>query len=155
MPDIVDVSRLKPGTLIIDDSGPHCFSKEEAVARLKSKGDILFTEGGVLQSPNPLTKTTFLPPFINPDIMNLYYQHFLSKNEITGCILSGLLSAKYEQLKTVVGPVANEDCMKHYEILKKLSFDGAPLHCDDYVIPVNAIEKFRSHTRQTEVSIAK
>lgn len=148
VPDLLDVDRLKPGTLIIDDSGPHCFSKEKAVRRLKNAADIVFTEGGVLQTPNPIIKTNYLPPFINPNIIAFYHQHFLGKNEITGCILSGLLSAKYEQLEPVVGPVRIEDCRKHYELLKNESFDGALLHCDDYVIPKDTLEKFRAFKLQ-------
>ncbi len=144
VPDLLDVNRLRPGALIIDDSGPHCFSKEAAMARLNNAGDILFTEGGVLHTPRPLTKKMYLPPFINPDIIKFYRQHFLGKNEITGCILSGLLSVKYEQLAPVVGPVAIADCQKHYKVLKQLHFDGALLHCDEHVIPQSAVDVFKS-----------
>ncbi len=33
VPDILDVSCLQPGTLIVDDSAPHCFNPKEAVER--------------------------------------------------------------------------------------------------------------------------
>ena len=35
VPDILDIDRLKPGTLIVDDSGPHCFSPEQAIKRFE------------------------------------------------------------------------------------------------------------------------
>ena len=31
-PDILDVDRLQPGTLIVDDSAPHCFRSDKALA---------------------------------------------------------------------------------------------------------------------------
>ena len=59
--NILDIARLKPGTLLIDDSGPHCFDKKAAVERLQKSADILFTEGGVLESSVPLEKMFYLP----------------------------------------------------------------------------------------------
>ncbi|MEG3936535.1 non-ribosomal peptide synthetase, partial [Microcoleus sp. T3_B1] len=54
VPDILDIDRLKPGTLIVDDSGPHCFSPEQAIDRFEKHKDILFTEGGALHAPDPI-----------------------------------------------------------------------------------------------------
>ena len=145
VPDVVDVDRLKPGTLIIDDSGPHCFSKDTIIKRLYNSGDIIFTEGGVLQSPVVMKKRRYLPDFIHPDIMNKYWQLFLSEKEITGCILSSLLSAKFRELQPVVGNVRIEDCCRHYNILKKMRYKAAILHFDDFVIPEIHIEHFRNN----------
>ena len=59
MPDVLDIISVKPGTLIVDDSSPHCFNVEIAQQRLMADGDILFTEGGLLRvraSQSVLTK---------------------------------------------------------------------------------------------------
>lgn len=143
VPNILDINKLKPGTLIIDDSGPHCFAKEEAVKRLKNHNDILFTEGGNLEVPSPTYKTIYLPPVINPSVFAKYQQHFFSSNEITGCILSGLLSAKFEQLKPSIGSANIKDCNDHYNKLGQLGLKGASLHCDDFILPQVHIERFR------------
>ena len=141
--DIIDLNLLQPGTLIIDDSGPHCFSKEQAISRLQKNGDILFTEGGVVNSKVPLYKHIYLPEYISSAILNQYYQHFLSENEITGCILSGLLTEKFYNLSPTIGPVNCDESIKHYHLLKKNQYQGAILHCDDYVIPKEKVELFK------------
>ncbi|HLH28979.1 MAG TPA: phosphopantetheine-binding protein, partial [Acidimicrobiales bacterium] len=46
--DILDINRVAPGTIVVDDSAPHAFRSDEALRRLEEKGDILVTEGGVL-----------------------------------------------------------------------------------------------------------
>ena len=54
VPDILDLTRVHPGTIIADDSAPHCFALGDAVRRLREQEDILFTEGGALRSPHPI-----------------------------------------------------------------------------------------------------
>jgi len=49
VPDVLDIEHLNPGTLIVDDSGPHCFSPAKAIQRFEAHEDILFTAGGVLR----------------------------------------------------------------------------------------------------------
>src|SRR5206468_5122106 len=61
VPDILDVDRLAPGTLMVDDSSPHCFRPDRAVRRLRERQDILFTEGGLLRAPEPLRQVIYLP----------------------------------------------------------------------------------------------
>ncbi len=142
-PDIIDVHLLKPGTLIIDDSGPHCFSKDQAIKRLNRNGDILFTEGGVIYSESPMDKYVYLPEYVDKSIKQDYYQHFISKHEITGCILSSLLTTKFREISPTIGAVKCNDSVKHYHILKNNHFSGATLHCDDFVIPQQKVDLFR------------
>jgi hypothetical protein len=62
VPDDLEVERLEPGTLIVDDSGPHCFQVPKAIERSMSQQDILFTEGGILQSSTVIPCLRYLPP---------------------------------------------------------------------------------------------
>lgn len=144
IPDLLDINKLRPGSLIVDDSGPHCFSKKDAVLRLRKDGDILFTEGGVLEAEEPMHKMIYLPDSIIGEILERYNHYFLNDNEITGCILSSLLSANNTQLLPVLGSVDVRECCKNYEVLSDLHFKGAKLHCDDYIIPDNCINRFRN-----------
>src|SRR5262249_53125217 len=61
VPDILDVDRLAPGTLLVDDSSPHCFRLDRAVRRLRERQDLLFTEGGLLRAPQPLRQVLYVP----------------------------------------------------------------------------------------------
>ena len=61
IPDIIEVEKLKPNTIIVDDSAPHCFNVEKAINRLNTKSDILFTEGGILRAPYKIKELRYIP----------------------------------------------------------------------------------------------
>ena len=144
VPNIIDINKLTPGTLIVDDSGPHCFKKEDAIERLSIEKDILFTEGGILESKLPIIKKMYLPSKIKDTILSSYYEHFMSKKEITGCILSGLLTSKYKEINPILGTTELKECIMNYNVLKTLHYKGALLHCDNYIIPKKFITEFKS-----------
>ena len=52
VPDVLDVEKVKPGTLIVNDSGRTCFFLDAAIQRLERKKDLLFTGGDLLCSPS-------------------------------------------------------------------------------------------------------
>ncbi len=144
VPDVLDVGQLGQGTLIIDDSGPHCFAKDKAIARLMASKDILFTEGGVLESPGLMSKMTYFPKQMTAAFKDKYHQNFKSSPDITGCILSGLLSVNHSLLKPTLGEVDVEDAYLHYRTLIELGYKGAHLHCDDFTIDQSWIDDFRN-----------
>ncbi len=145
VPDILDIRRVSSGTMIIDDSSPHCFSVRDTVRRFREQEDVLFTEGGVLQSPEPISQLSYLPRTVGR-MMNLAHMAPFSKYnpfQITSCVLSGLLSSCYEDLKPTVGVVDVVSCLQNYDRLGQLGFQAADLHCGDYVLPEKSIQNFR------------
>lgn len=150
IPAILDVDRLHPGALIVDDSGPHCFDPALAIKRLHEQNDILFTEGGVLQLPYKLQETRFLPQELSQQKELVDLERVFAKNwthhplYMTGCIFSGLLSSHFEQLQPTVGIVETETSGQHYEKLEQLGFQAAGLHCEEYTISPEQIRRFRN-----------
>ena len=146
VPDVLDITRVQPGTLIVDDSGPHCFSVPSAIERFQRQADILFTEGGVMQSPNPLKHTIHYPPHLAQRLRLAEFlgDSFVDSTRITGCVFSSLLSASFG-LPSTTGIVEAKDAIQHYHLLSDLGFQGSQLHCEGYVLPQEAIEKFRDH----------
>jgi amino acid adenylation domain-containing protein len=145
-PDIVDVDRLRPGTLLVDDSAPHCFRADKAFRRLRDGGDILFTEGGTLASPTALSQVVFLPPALElvaravpRDVLPVV----TDPTQITGCIMSSLLSTRYPDLPPTIGMVAAEEAVAHYERLTLLGFKAAPLHCESVMLDPALVAAFR------------
>ncbi len=145
VPDLIDIEKLQPGTLIVDDSAPHCFAPYLAIERFEKKRDILFTEGGFVQSPYPIAQ-----------IRSLYSDQVLSQIEalsrfnpyqITGCILSSLLSAQYPELPPLARPIEDTDSYPHYQWLKKSFFQGASLHCESYILEPSKIQEFGRATK--------
>ncbi len=96
VPDLIHVARLKPGTMIVDDSAPHCFRVEEAVRRFEEQGDILFTEGGMLRLPDPVNELRHFPPQMEQLVRTGRLKTFYDVHpfDMTGCVLSSLLSAR-------------------------------------------------------------
>ncbi|MGV9568858.1 hypothetical protein ACWDRX_04205 [Streptomyces nigra] len=45
---LVDVDRLRPGAVLVDDSFPHCFDTARALERMDARGDVLVVGGGLL-----------------------------------------------------------------------------------------------------------
>ena len=144
VPDVLDLSDLKPGTIILDDSAPHCFNPELAIERLEKRGDILFTEGGILKSPQPISELRYFPNYRNnknPFAAMVNYRH--SDYEIMGCIFSSLFSAIFDNMKPTIGFVDNDTCVRHYEKIKQLGYESASLSCRDYLLPKKIIQRFR------------
>ncbi|OAD20995.1 amino acid adenylation domain-containing protein [Candidatus Thiomargarita nelsonii] len=145
MPDVLDISQVQSGTLIVDDSGPHCFKSELAIKRFQEHQDILFTEGGVLKSPQPISEVRYLPHHWEKSLNSKQIiEEFVKPNpfEITGCVFSSVLSS-VKNLKPTVGLVQLHESVKHYETLISLGFQAANLHCENYVLPDEAISHFR------------
>ena len=146
VPDILDLERVRPGTLIVDDSAPHCFSPAAMIERFEARADLLFTEGGVLHDPHPIDELRYLPKMVDrlPNAALIEQGFALHRpHEITGCILSSLLSARDPGLEPTVGPVEPGAAYAHYVALQEQGFQAPPLHCEYYVLDPGRISQFR------------
>lgn len=142
--NVLDVSKLRPGTMLLDDSAPHCFSPSLAIERFEQHADILFTEAGMLRSPEPITRTVYHAPEW-ADKMDLDTHRRLSQiapQHVWGCAFSSLLTAQFD-LPTTIGMLQQEHIAKHYETLSYNKFDGGDLQVDDYLLPDSLIIEFR------------
>jgi amino acid adenylation domain-containing protein len=143
---ILDISRVAPGTIVVDDSAPHAFETEEAMRRFHDRGDILVTEGGVLLAPEPLPLCVYVPdelePWLKAGLVSLVARS--NPRHITGCVLSGLLSARFAQLAPTIGLVDRQTALDHYAMLESLGFEAAKLHLDDAPLDAQVIDNFRS-----------
>jgi acyl carrier protein len=140
VPDIINIERVMPETLIINNSSSCCFSRKQAINRFEKQHDILFTEGGLLQSPHPIETVIYIPKGIkNSPVEASYKEYFVPNNptHIAGCVLSSLLSARFNHLEPTIGSLNIETSVQHYQALEKLGFEGANLHCGDYILQVN------------------
>lgn len=143
--DLLDVDRLRPGTILIDDSAPHCFRTEDAFARLERAGDILFTEGGVLMAPAKIPQVAYVSPMVkqmmDADPVKLLGQAHPA--HITGCILSSVLTLKNPDLTATIGLAPLEESLRHFRKLTEIGYDAGVLHCDGQLIDEAVIGRFR------------
>ena len=146
VPDILDVDRMKPGTIIVDDSVPPCFATERAIGRFQRQEDILFAEVGMLRFPHPFELLIYWPkvvdqfrPAVEADLSALYH---LAQSELPSCILSSLLSSRFDDLKPAAGASDSNTSLQHYDMLNDLGFQPADLQCEGYVLPKKGVLKF-------------
>jgi hypothetical protein len=131
---------------MVDDSAPHAFRPEEALRRFRERGDILVTEGGVLRAPMPLPLRVYVPDELEPWQRAGLVSLVARSNPwyITGCVLSGLLSARFAHLPPTIGLIDRQTALDHYERLDALGFEAAGLELDDSPLDARIIREFRS-----------
>jgi hypothetical protein len=147
-PNLLDAEQLQPGTLIVDDSAPHCFSKDAAIARFESRGDILFSEGGLLRLTEPVAQTYHLTDDMRRAVPAEYVEalNWIGRgdpHEIMGCMFSSLLSTRHKEAMPTVGLVAGAAAERHYDLLKRMGVTSAALHCEGFRFPPEALAAFR------------
>jgi len=139
-PNVVDVDRLRPGVLIVDDSSPHCFSSAQALNRINERGDIMVMEGGVLEVPHAMSHVRYVPPASANTIKTEDFTQMSTRHprRITSCVLSALLCSAFKESPRTIGAVSTDNSIDQYERLKHLGYRAAPAHCE-------AVELSRTH----------
>jgi acyl transferase domain-containing protein/NADPH:quinone reductase-like Zn-dependent oxidoreductase/SAM-dependent methyltransferase/acyl carrier protein len=149
VPNAIDVGLLRPGTVIVDDSFPPAFPLEQAISRLESKGDVLFTNAGMARLADPVQERVFLPPASDVEVarygMDAFRAEFLrDPHELTACFLSSLLTQTDESFPATLGSPTTEDLSAHYHGVIRLGIQAARAQCGRYFVPDEAIEAFRA-----------
>jgi amino acid adenylation domain-containing protein len=149
--EILDSDRLAPGTIVVDDSAPHLLHAGRALERFRAQRDILVAEGGVLAAPEVLPLVVGVPEGLEPWLQDALVSLVApgAAREITGCVLSGLLSARFPQLAPTVGLIDGRTALDHYETLGALGFEAARLHLEDAPLDPAIIREFRLRYGQT------
>jgi predicted amino acid dehydrogenase len=151
VPSVLDVDRLAPGTIVVDDSAPHCFDTERMLARVERTGDVLAHEGGLVRSRTPIAHSLFLPDGIRArarDIVEgLLSQQALAHDQIMGCVLSSALSASSPDLPRTIGAVDAAAAEAHFRALQSGGFGAPRFQCDRRVWTDQQLERFRGFAR--------
>jgi hypothetical protein len=139
---VLDVARLQPGSIVIDDSFPLCFDFERARERIKTRGDILCLSAGSVSIGTSVDWAFALPPRLQSLRRDELIRAMLPRNDtITGCMLSALLPALADLLPTV-GPVTAADCLRYWDGMERLGVTAAPLHCGTWTATPADVARF-------------
>ncbi|MCP4396413.1 MAG: AMP-binding protein, partial [bacterium] len=117
---VLDVDRLKPGTIVIDDSFPRAFDDEKARQRMERSQDVLLLGGGMLDV-GVLERTSPFPQAAA--IRSRYPAQWLP-----GCHAEALLLTVRPELGPTVGPVELRRSLQVLEAVETLGWKAAPLH---------------------------
>jgi predicted amino acid dehydrogenase len=142
VPGVLEIDRLAPGTIVVDDSFPHCFDLEEAIGRMASRGDVLLVDGGLVSPPGTIEWSVNLPAGIAAVLGHHPEASLLpGSTSITGCILSSLLAQGDAALATP-GPVSAATCSAHWRTLERMRIGAAPLGCGRWSPSAAYLEQF-------------
>jgi pyochelin synthetase len=148
-PDIVDVARLVPGTMLVDDSIPPCYDRDAAMARVEEKADILFGQGDMVRCDTPMQKVLGWPSLMyelageegvkwfeenTPDASSIV--------DITSSVLSNIIVGQ-EGVTPFVGPSDPDRCHRQIEVLRENGYVGGPPQCDGLFLSEESIARFR------------
>lgn len=156
-PDIVEVARLKPGTMLCDDSIPPCYDRDDALARVADKADLLFAQGDVVRSAQPMGKLLHLPDKMYQLVPTEGIDEFVrttpdasSPVDITSSVLSSLLVVQVDGIEPTVGMSDPARCENHIETLRRYGYEGGPPQCDGVFLSEESIVRFREQFGATE-----
>jgi hypothetical protein len=159
-PDIVDVARLRPGTMLCDDSIPPCFDRDIAMARIEERADVMFAQGDVVRCATPMDKMFSWPPLMYELAGEEGVEYFVrntpdasSTVDITSSVLSNLIAGQ-EGISPVVGPADPDRCHRQIEILRENGYVGGAPQCDGLFVSEEAIARFREQFGVTEHAAA-
>jgi hypothetical protein len=129
-PDVVDVERLAPGTIAVDDSFPPCFDTDRAVARMEGPGDVLLAGAGLLDC-GPMQRLLSLPRDAPPAAEQI--GHLFPSAGIASCQLEGLLWSRQPDLPLTMGMVTLPTARRYWQAVEEAGLQAAPLHLGSFL----------------------
>lgn len=133
-PYIVDIDRLPAGAVLIDDSQPYCWSREDAWKRVNEKRDILPCEAGLIDV-GPLGYRAHFP------------FGFADENAEGGsqtawcCLTEGLLKALEPSLPATLGEPSMDSLHQYHEVFKRFGLRAAELQCGSRPLPLDLLRE--------------
>lgn len=131
--NILDIEKLKPTCVVLDDSIPHCFDVEKAKNKMKVSQNI-FSEAGMLKQLDPINEFRYAPKElieIKDQLPGLIWKR--SPYEITSCILSAYLTSIHNATATI-GISDQDNALHHLKILKENNFCAADYRLEGHLV---------------------
>ena len=129
--DLLDVEGLRPGCIVVDDSAPHLFDVGAALERVRRRGDLYVTEGGMLRWPAPVGEIRWTAP--DPALAALLAalkQYRRGPAGVMGCLVSGVLGPSLGSGPLLGEPEHERVCRTHRGLVER-GFEGVEPVLDD------------------------
>ncbi|MFE5160888.1 amino acid adenylation domain-containing protein [Streptomyces sp. NPDC056697] len=122
---VLDVDRLRPGTVVVDDSFPHCFDTARALARMRGKRDVLTVGGGLLAVGDT---ERHIADNLPPAAASGYAERSWLPGTVASCRLESLLHTAVSGLPLVHGLVNASHAHAYWDAVEAAGVSAAPLH---------------------------
>ncbi|MEU6019825.1 amino acid adenylation domain-containing protein [Micromonospora sp. NPDC047134] len=133
----IEVDRLAPGTIVVDDSFPPALDTAKALTRMRRDHDILVVGGGLLHvGETERDMPGDLPPVpVDGNVLGL-------PGTIASCRLESLLWSTVADLPLVHGLVDDATAAAYARALTEAGIDAAPLHLLHHPIGPELLGRF-------------
>lgn len=133
--EVLDVARLRPGTLLVDDSAPHCVSVLDAIRRMRTQGDVIVCEAGSVRAPAEIGCLVAAHPDLDAtSLADIDAMFGLDPHEIMACTLAARLVLLDRGLPVTVGEPTTDSCFAYLQAFDELGIGPAPLRLGGYEI---------------------
>ncbi|MGW0916730.1 condensation domain-containing protein, partial [Streptomyces sp. NPDC002784] len=122
--DLIDVDRLRPGAVVVDDSFPHCFATDRALARMRDRGDVLVVGGGLLTVGD--TRRTLAAGL--PEAVAVAEAAYGVAGTLASCRAESLLHASGVDVPLVRGLVDASTALAYWRAVEEAGVTAGPLH---------------------------
>ncbi len=130
--NVVDINRVAPKTVLIDDSQPYCWDREQAWQRCRTHHDIVPCEAGLIDCRSIGYLSRFPFDFAEQD------QDGASSTSWS-CLAEGLLLALQSDLPTTIGEPSIESILRYHKAFGHFGFGAATLQCGQNTLPIQSL----------------
>ncbi|MFE8072296.1 hypothetical protein QQM79_14665 [Marinobacteraceae bacterium S3BR75-40.1] len=134
MPNVVDIHKVAAGTVLVDDSQPYCWSRDEAWQRCRDQLDIVPCEAGLIDVDTLGYRSHFPFDFADHDRMG-------GSRTAWCCLTEGLLRALHPHLPPTRGEPTEDTLHVYSEAFRECGLKPAELQCGPHPLPVDALRQ--------------
>jgi predicted amino acid dehydrogenase len=132
-PYLIDIGRLAPGTILIDDSQPYCWCRRQAWERCRQRRDIAPCEAGLVDCGSIGYRSFFDFDFAD--------HGRLGSNTSWSCLAEGLLRSLQRDLPSTLGEPTPEHLLEYNFAFSEWGFETPPLQCGQHELPVEELRE--------------
>jgi amino acid adenylation domain-containing protein len=149
---ILEVDKLLPGTIIVDDSFPPIVNTKQAVLRMKNEKDVLIIGAGKMDIG--AKERTVLDTALPKQLIQKIIQKF-GDDGLPGCRIESLLMSYDDSLPPTRGLVTLEDAKKYWQRVNDLNLKAVAFHLQGYEVGDDLIKNVKQKISSTHGQIKK
>ncbi|WP_413805908.1 amino acid adenylation domain-containing protein [Streptomyces sp. OE57] len=128
---VLDIDRLRPGAVVVDDSFPHCFDTARALARMRGQRDVLTVGGGLLAVGDT---ERHIADDLPSAAASGYAERSWLPGTVASCRLESLLHTAVSGLPLVHGLVDASPAHAYWDAVEAAGVGAAPLHLLGHIV---------------------
>jgi predicted amino acid dehydrogenase len=137
---VMDVDKLRPGTIVLDDSFPHIIDPTKAIRRMKKLRDVIVAGAGKIDMGEKQRQLMFTAI---PKALIERATAKLGDQGMPGCRAESLLISLDREMSPTIGLVTDDSAQRYWEKAAIQQMEAVELHLQAYIIENKVIENVR------------